>query len=127
MRELMLAWLDAKQREARAVNDRREIEDKLASLYDVPEDLDGTKTFKHDNVVLKIVGRMNRTIDGDKLQEIAREHGLTQHLSTLFRWKPDLDARAWKNAHEEIKTPLLAAITTKPGRPSFAITINEDK
>ena len=33
-----------------------------------------------------------------ELQEIAAEHGLEAHLSMLFRWKPEIDARAWKAA-----------------------------
>jgi hypothetical protein len=32
---------------------------------------------------------------------------------------------AWKAADESITRPLAAAITAKPGRPSFAITIEE--
>ena len=64
---------------------------------------------------------MNRKVDSDKLQELAAENGLTEHLSTLFRWKPDIDAKAWKAADESITRPLMGAITTTPSRASFVI------
>jgi len=56
------------------------------------------------------------------VQEIAAEAGLTEHLSSLFRWKPEINMSAWKNADEKITTPLLGGITTTPGRASFTIT-----
>ena len=55
--------------------------------------------------------------------ELAAEHGLTDHLSTLFRWKPEINMAIWKAADESITKPLAAAITAKPGRPSFTIDI----
>jgi hypothetical protein len=61
-------------------------------------------------------------IDGDLAQEIAAENGLTEHLATLFRWSPELNLKAWAHASPEITGPLSAAITAKPGRPSFTIT-----
>jgi len=115
-------WLDAKAAEAAAVKRRREIEDELIGLLRVNPALDGTENRELDGYAIKVTGRMNRKVDGDRLQEIAAEHGLTDHLSSLFRWKPELDLRAWKAADESITAPLLGAITTTPGRPSFTIT-----
>ena len=57
----------------------------------------------------------------DKVQELAAEHGLTDHLSTLFRWKPELNMAIWKSSNESITRALAPAITAKPGRPSFTI------
>ena len=51
---------------------------------EVPEDLEGTFNSEAPGYKVKIVGRMNRKIDGDKIQEIAAEHGLSDHLATLF-------------------------------------------
>jgi hypothetical protein len=65
---------------------------------------------------------MNRKVDADKLQELAAEHGLSEHLGSLFRWSADINAAAWKAAAPTITAPLLGAITTTPGRPSFSIT-----
>jgi hypothetical protein len=116
-------WLDAKQAEREAVERRRDMENKLLSLIGIPENLNGTETFETDGgYKLKIVGRMNRKVDGDRVQEIAAEAGLTEHLPSLFRWKPEINMTAWKNADEAITTPLLGGITTTPGRASFTIT-----
>jgi hypothetical protein len=75
--------------------------------------------------VVKISGRIDRKVDSEKLQMLATESGLTEHLATLFRWKPELNLTLWKSADESITKPLAAAITAKPGRPSFKITIKE--
>ena len=120
---LSASWLIAKQAEADAIANRRSIEDQLAQLVNVRADLDGTETLEAGQYTVKIVGRIDRKVDADKLQEIAIEHGLTDHLSSLFRWKPEINATAWKQADPAIVRPLADAITAKPGRPSFKITI----
>ena len=120
---LSASWLIAKQAEADAIANRRSIEDQLAQLVNVRADLDGTETLKAGQYTVKIVGRIDRKVDADKLQEIAIEYGLTDHLSSLFRWKPEINATAWKQADPAIVRPLADAITAKPGRPSFKITI----
>ena len=115
--DLIQAWRKAKDAETSAQAERRQIEDTIASVVSLAEDLDGTLTISG---VLKITGRIDRKVDAEKLQETAREHGLEAHLSSLFRWKPEINQSAWKAADESITRPLLAAITSKPGRPSFA-------
>ena len=118
-------WLTAKEAERQAIEDRRRIEDRIKSLAGVAETLDGTETVDPDRYTIKIVGRIDRKVDSDKLQELAAEHGLTDHLSYLFRWKPEINMAAWKATDEAITKPLAAAITAKPGRPSFTITRKE--
>lgn len=118
-------WLDAKQTEAHAIQARRAIEDQLVKQFKVPEDLDGTTTVEEGGYKIKIDGRINRKVNGDRLQELAVEFGLTEHLSSLFRWKPEIAMTAWKAADKAITTPLLDAITATPGRPSFTITAKE--
>ena len=118
-------WLAAKEAEREAVEDRRRIEDRIKSLAGVAETLDGTETVDPDRYTIKIVGRIDRKVDGDKLQELAAEHGLTEHLSSLFRWKPEINMAVWKATDEAITKPLAAAITAKPGRPSFTIIRKE--
>jgi hypothetical protein len=121
--DLTTAWLDAKAAEKKATDYRRALEDRMLSYFGVVESLDGTVTNELDNgVTVKIVGRLTRKVDADKLQEIAVEHGLQDHLSSLFRWKPEINMAVWKNAGDNITRPLMAAITTAPGRPSFNIT-----
>lgn len=116
---LIEQWRKAKDAEAAAVEERRRIEDTIAVIIGIPEDLDGTVKISG---VLKITGRIDRKVDADKLQELAREAGLTDHLAGLFRWKPEINRKAWDAASDSITRPLLGAITSKPGRPSFAIT-----
>lgn len=121
--QLSQEWLDLKQAEKEATEKRREVEDKLLSLLGVPETLDGTQNFELDSgFKLKVVGRMVRKVDSDKIQEIAAEHGISEHLSSLFRWSAEINAAAWKSTSPLITEPLLDGITTKAGRPSFTIT-----
>jgi hypothetical protein len=125
LNELSQLWLAAKQAEADATADRRKIEDRIKSLVGVAENLEGTETVDPDQFTIKIVGRIDRKVDGDKVQELAAEFGLTEHLASLFRWKPEINMAVWKAADEAITKPLAAAITAKPGRPSFTITRKE--
>lgn len=125
LNELSQLWLAAKQAEADATADRRRIEDRIKSLVGVAENLEGTETVDPDQFTIKIVGRIDRKVDGDKVQELAAEFGLTEHLASLFRWKPEINMAVWKAADEAITKPLAAAITAKPGRPSFTITRKE--
>jgi hypothetical protein len=123
--DLSAQWIEAKAREAKATKERRDIEDKMRSLIGVPDNLDGTTTAKPDGFVVKVTGRINRKVNGDLLQELAAENGLIDHLTSLFRWKPEINMAAWKATDAAITTPLLKAITSEAGRPSFAITIQE--
>ena len=122
IRELAAQWLDAKQREAKATEDRRLIEDMIKDIVRLPDDLDGTETVERDGYTIKMVGRIDRKVNSEQLQELAAEAGLTDHLSSLFRWKPELNVGVWKATDESITGALAPAITAKPGRASFAIT-----
>ena len=115
-------WLDAKTAEKDAMELRREIEDQLVADLGIAKTLDGTQNVEADGYKVKIVGRLDRKVNSDKLQDLAAEYGLTEHLSSLFRWKPEINASAWKSADPRITEPLLDAITSTNGRPSFTIT-----
>lgn len=120
---LAAQWADAKSAEAEAVARRRTIEDRLVELLEIPETKEGTTNASTEQgYTIKVVGRLNRKIDTERLQELAAEHGLSEHLSSLFRWSADINAAAWKAAAQSITAPLTGAITTTPGRPSFTIT-----
>jgi len=125
MNQLAQMWLRAKQAEKDATEDRRDIEDHIKKLARIAENLDSTETVEPGQFIIKIAGRIDRKVDGDKVQELAAEHGLSEHLATLFRWKPELNMSAWKAADETITGPLAGAITAKPGRASFSITPKE--
>lgn len=117
--QLSQEWLAAKKAEQLAIEKRREVEDKLAQFIDQTKE--GTQAIKAAGFKVKAVTRFNRRINADLLQEIAAENGLSDHLGSLFRWKPEINASAWKATNEAITKPLLAAITTTAGRPSFTI------
>jgi predicted methyltransferase len=115
-------WIDAKEAEKAAIDLRRALEDELVEHFGIAKTLDGTQNIEADGYKVKVVGRLDRKVNSDKLQDLAAEFGLTQHLSSLFRWKPEVNATAWKSADPLITAPLQDAITTSNGRPSFTIT-----
>lgn len=118
---LYAQWLKAKEAEAEAMKTRRKIEDTLVATLGAKMPTSGTLSFDHDDFRVKITARLNRKIDPNLLQDIARDQGLSDHLGSLFRWTPEVNARAWAQAAQNITAPLLGAITTTPGRPSFSV------
>jgi hypothetical protein len=123
--ELAALWLDAKAREASATEDRRAVEDRIKEIVRLNEALDGTETVERDGYTIKMVGRIDRKVNADQLQELAAESGLSDHLSSLFRWKPEVNVSVWKATDESITGALAPAITARPGRASFSITTKE--
>lgn len=124
--KLSEAWLQAKEAERIAIEARRAVEDQLIQIFRISEQMEGTfnaKTLTGHSI--KIVGRMTRKVDSDKAQYLAAEHGLTEHLSSLFRWKPEVNLTAWKATSPEITAVLADAVTVTASRPSFSITLEE--
>lgn len=119
------AWDEAKLAEKAAVEQRREIEDWLGNQLEVPESFEGTKSIPAGPFKIKVTGRMTRKIDEVELQRIADIHGTTDQLSKLFRWKAEVNKSVWNSSDPEVTGPMLAAITTKPGRLSFSISRDE--
>jgi hypothetical protein len=115
----------AKSDEARAKKTRLEDEEKLCKLLDKPLDSKtGTTNIEAFGHTIKIVSRQNHTINSSILEEIAVENNLEDYLSTFFKWKPQLDKRAWDSADETERLPFTKAITTTIGKPSITITEN---
>lgn len=125
LNDLSAIWQAAKEAEREATECRRKVEDRMLSLVGFADNNEGTETASPSQYTIKMVGRIDRKVDGDKAQEIAAEHGLTEHLASLFRWKPEINMAAWKAASDAITAPFAVAITAKPGRPSFTITRKE--
>lgn len=116
-----------KEQEQKAQENRRAIEDELLNLLEIRDDFEGTSTIEAGDFKVKVTGRMNYKIDQDSLQQIAVDNGLESSLELLFRWKPEINMKAWKGSHDSITRPLSAAITATAGRPSFSITSNEEQ
>ena len=125
LKTLSADWMRHKAAEEHAVVERRKIEDLMVKLLAMSENFEGTETAEPQGFVVKISGRIDRKVDGDKVQELAAEFGLTEHLAKLFRWKPEINMAVWKATDEAITKPLAGAITAKPGRPSFKIITKE--
>lgn len=115
--QLTEAWQEAKRAESEAKARRQAIEDDIVKLAEVDTSREGTWRVGD----LKAVSRHSVTIDSQKLQDIAREKGLSDSLGTLFTWKPSINKKLWDATDETITAPLSDAITRKPGRPTFSI------
>jgi len=126
MEQMAAEWLEVKEAERMAIEKRRDLEDTMRKAASIRDDVEGTETLALEGFKVKVVGRIDRKVDADKVQELAAEFGLTDHLATLFRWKPEINMAIWKATDESITRPLAAAITAKPGRPSFTIEITKE-
>jgi len=123
---LYQAWLNAKQTEEMAVKVRRDLEDQMVKEFNIAPTMEGTKNIAtSEGFLVKIVGRMTRKVNAERLQELAAEHGLSDHLASLFKWTPTIVSEQWAAADPSITTPLLDAITTTAGRPTFKIIVKE--
>lgn len=122
MKNLVLLWTQYKNEELNAIKNRREIEDQMSKILEINPANEGTVVLDADEYTVKVQTRLTRKVDTDLLQEVAAEHGLSNHLTDLFRWKADLDMKAWKAAAPEITSVLAQAVTTTSGRPSFSIS-----
>lgn len=114
--DLMQAWLEAKSLEQQAKQARHRLEDAMLQM----EVLDPP-----DSLTIKITPRVKYHVNQDKLQQLAEENGLTEHLTALFRWMPELNLAVWMATDKAITEPLLPAIKAEQGRPSFSITRQE--
>ena len=119
---LAIVWAEAKQAEADAVQRRRDAEDKLTAALGIGETDEGVKTAETLNYKIKVTSRLTRKVDSDLIQEAAAEHGLSHLLSSVCRWKPELDLRAWNALDADTRNKLAPAVTTTAGRPSYSIT-----
>lgn len=125
LESLSAKWLEAKEYEQQAIEYRRSLEEQMTAALGIDEAFEGSKTLHEGGYKVVVKRSMTRKVDGDRLQEIAAEHGLEDYLSTLFRWKPDIDTKAWKAADEGVTKVLSGAITTTPGKPAYTVTKEE--
>jgi len=125
LQTLSAEWIEAKNAEHDAVEKRRLIEDEICRLLEVQQGDEGTKKVEAEPFIIKIASRINRKVDGEMAQEIAAENDMQDHLSLLFRWKPELSMTAWNGVGDNVKNVFSRAITATPGRPSFTITMEK--
>lgn len=118
-------WMEVKAAETEMTARRRAIEDEMAKSLQITEDWEGSYTMKDGGFKVNIKRAFTRKVDGKKLSAIADEFGLQDYLPTLFRWKPEIDMKAWKDAEPSVTEKLAQAVTTTPGRVSFKIEEEE--
>ncbi len=115
-------WIEAKAAEGAALAERRRIEEELSEALGIPANLDGSKRVEDGGYKVTVTGRINRKVDTQKVQEVAAENGIGWDVLTkVFRWKAEIDKRSFDNSKDEIRAALSAAITSKPGKPSYKI------
>ena len=117
-------WMEAKAAETEMTARRRAIEEEIAKSLEVPEDWEGSYTLKDGGFKINVKRAFTRKVDDKKLTAIANEFGLQEYLSTLFRWKPEINLKAWKDTEPSITDKLAQAVTTTPGK--IGIKIEEE-
>ena len=118
-------WIEAKAAESEMTARRRALEDEMAKSLQITEDWEGSYTMKDGGFKINVKRAFTRKVDDKRLTAIANEFGLQEYLSTLFRWKPEINLKAWKDTEPSITDKLAQAVTTTPGRVSFKIEEEE--
>ena len=126
---LVTKLADAKEAEARAKAAREAIERELAATIGVPETWTGSTTSEICGFKVTCTRRDNVRIDADAVRGIAAESSaLDQFSKQIFRWKPEIDKKAWDAAPDDVIKAFSAAVTRTPGKISFALkTKSADK
>ena len=127
MNKMYAQWLELKRREDETRALRNALEAKMAE--GIPDDWEGSKTWSDGPYKIKASRKFNRKVDPVAVRKIADTYGMTDYIDVLFRWKPEIDAKAWKGADETITKLFSDAITTTPGKVGFVIEeiIEEEK
>ena len=118
-------WMEAKAAETEMTTRRRAIEEEIAKSLAVPEDWEGSYTMKDGGFKINIKRAFTRKVDDKRLTVLANEFGLQEYLSTLFRWKPEINLKAWKDTEPSVIDKLAQAVTTTPGK--IGIKIEEEE
>lgn len=118
-------WIEAKEAENEIIARRRAIEDEIAKSLQITDDWEGSYTMKNSGFKINVKRAFARKVDDKILSSIADEYGLQDYLPKLFRWKPEVNLKTWKETDADITSKLAMAITTTPGRVSFKIEKEE--
>jgi len=84
---------------------------------------EGTQSFNTDNYKISTTGKINRTVDAKKVEEIAQQ--LPEPLyNRLFKFKPSLDLKEYRyieNNEPQYHKIVSRAVTAKPAKPTLKI------
>ena len=125
--DLFSRLVAAKERERKAVEERRDIEDAITRELNLDTNVEFSKTITRGFYKMKVETRINRKVDEKRLMEVAKANKIGNDiLQQLFRWKPEQNMREWKAAPTVITNVLAQAVTTSAGRPSISIKVEEE-
>lgn len=94
----------------------------LRQAMGIAGDFEGTIKAGAGRYSVKVTQRMNRRIDGEQVQQIARDRGIDwQTVNSLFRWKPEVNLKVWRKTAPELTGLFAEAITTTPAKPTVKV------
>jgi hypothetical protein len=103
-------WLDAKKAEDMAKAHRLDIECRILEVAEVDQG-----SGKHELGKLSVRAGTQIKVD----QVAAKE--MEGDAQFLFRWKAELDKKAWNAAPDSVKQQAAVALTESPTKPAFAL------
>jgi len=127
MDKLLEQYFALQEQKSKLTLDMEEVEAKIKLNLGAPEELNGSKTITQGDVKFTLSGKLNRTIDSNKLKDIAKEHNISDCLDVIFSWKPTVVAKEWTGVSDEYKNILAQSFTEKYGKVSLKITKKEAK
>ena len=126
LEQLAKGWIAAKNAEAEAIEDRREIEDRLTAFFDIAPGTEGVSEYALGAYDCSLSHRVSRKVDHEMVTVIAAEHGgIEKLLPVIFRWEASVNAKAWRALDPSISLLLSKAITARPGRAGFKISLRD--
>jgi hypothetical protein len=84
-------------------------------------DFNGAHTLEKEKYKITFSQKLNRTIDAEKLKDVARENNASDSLNTIFAWKPTVVAKEWEKVNPTFKAIFAQAFTEKYGKVSIKI------
>ena len=128
LKDLVMARVAAKREEDRAVETRRLLDVSIAALLPKPSDK-STASEKLDELSLKVVVSYgeNVKVDAEALRAALLE---TNELKALpasvvhaFRWKPEVETKAWALLGIEDKLLASKFVSRSPASPSVKLEV----
>ena len=118
--QLAEKWQRYKLIEQNAAAERKAIELQLMQLIEIRDE--GTSTEETDHYNIKTVGKLNRTLDAETLQD--DWDNLPKAIKDCVKWKPQVDTaalRVLESMNDELVPLLSKYMTTKPAKPTFKV------
>lgn len=115
---------DLKTQEDEIRAKRIKAENWLMQTLAVKADVKGNESFENDEVKVTFSKNIDTKVNYDKLLEIRAQNKDLDYAS-LFRFKAEVNAKAFNNTTEDVRLILAPAITTKANKPTVEINYKE--